>query len=318
MAKYYGLMTGLPELHLESPKPPITLEELYEELRATLSKADRKLLEQIRLEAINGELARLISEGRLTPPDTSDSEVLEYDSFALTDEEEHLTTLPLQDLKYLAYMASIGRPERRHSLLPYHIVTLIRELYTPNDEEQETHLKLDEHDVLAVEHRLTGLYYMSNTRSDNAFIADWFRFNQTLRNVLVVFSCRRLGWSPAPYIVGSGEIEQRLRTSNARDFDLGDEFPQIHAVLAIAEETDITRRERMIDALRWHWLEEYNFAKVFDIDNVLGYYIQTSIIERWTRLDEEIGERKFRELVAGLKRESNASLQEFRNNTSKH
>ena len=59
-------------------------------------------------------------------------------------------------------------------------------------------------------------------------------------------------------------------------------------------------------------MDEWTFVRVFDIDNVLCYYLRLSILERWSRLDEATGERTFREIVLGLKGESARVLQEFK------
>ena len=48
MAKYYGLVSGLPVLTAEMAKPPYTAEEFYHELQPVLSTADRQLLEALR------------------------------------------------------------------------------------------------------------------------------------------------------------------------------------------------------------------------------------------------------------------------------
>ena len=52
--------------------------------------------------------------------------------------------------------------------------------------------------------------------------------------------------------------------------------------------------------------------RVFDIDNVLCYYLRLSILERWSELDEATGERTFREIVLSLKGESAKVLEDFK------
>ena len=45
---------------------------------------------------------------------------------------------------------------------------------------------------------------------------------------------------------------------------------------------------------------------------MLSYYLRLGIIERWDALDKEKGAEVFRQIVMGLKAESNASLSEFK------
>ena len=130
--------------------------------------------------------------------------------------------------------------------------------------------------------------------------------------MLALFTCRRLDWEPRQYLVGDDEITEKLLTSKAKDFDLSEEVPYISSLITIAEEADIAKRERMIDALRWRWLEDETDWTVFDIENVLSYYLRLGIIERWDALDKEKGAEVFRQIVMGLKAESNASLSEFK------
>ena len=167
-------------------------------------------------------------------------------------------------------------------------------------------------DRLTLENLLAQYYYDRAERSSSSFLRAWFRLNKNIRNILAVSTCRRLGWDPSSYIVGEGEVEEHLRHSRAKDFDLAGELPYLGDVLRIAEERDIARRERLLDLMKWQWMDEWTFVRVFDIDNVLCYYLRLSILERWSRLDEATGERTFREIVLGLKGESARVLQDFK------
>ena len=134
---------------------------------------------------------------------------------------------------------------------------------------------------------------------------------------MAAITCRKLGWNPINYIVGTGEIEDKLRTSRARDFDLGEELPYLSTLFSVGEETDITKRERLLDVIRWEWLEESVFNRVFTVERLLCYYLELAIIERWVKLDEKTGEETFRRIVKTLKHESAESLDEFRRNQKK-
>ena len=69
MAKYYALIAGLPNITVDSPKPPFTTASFYEELLPILTKQDLQLLEVLRQEALNKELLNWIVAGELTPPE---------------------------------------------------------------------------------------------------------------------------------------------------------------------------------------------------------------------------------------------------------
>lgn len=304
MGKYYALVAGLPQLSVDSQKLPYEQEEFYLELQDVLSTRDKELLDWLRLEGANRELLRLHEEGLLLTGGEDDTEGNEAD-----------TLLPLEALRRVARSAARGAKASKEKELPAYMQAFVYELYyeAADEDEDEERPK----SPLSLEDRLSQLYYAEAARSRNKYLADWFRLNQTIRNVMAVYTCRRLGWSVEEFVVGDSPIEEQLRTSRAKDFDLSDEVPYIGQIVQIAEEGDITRRERMIDLLKWRWLDDETFVKVFDIENVLSYYIRLGIIERWLNLDEKQGEERFRSIVMGLKAESNASLDEFRQSTKK-
>lgn len=314
MGKYYGLVTGLPSLSLDIQKISYTQQEYYQDLLEELSNKDRELFEWLRLEQANKELVELLERGYIAPSvDDEDEPKVDAETKQEDDEVEEQSLLPIAELKRCAYMASRGRAERRSDLLPSYMLRFINDVFEPQQDEQAP-----QSFALSYEDRLSAYYYAAAGKVRNSFLAEWFRFNQTLRNVLTIYTCQRLGWEPRDYVVGDGEIEQKLLTSRAKDFDLAEDEPMIGSMIQIAQEADIAKRERMIDALRWSWLEERTFAMFFDVELLLSYYIRLGIVERWAKLDKEVGQEVFRNIVMGLKAESNASLDAFRKSTNKN
>lgn len=315
MARYYALIASLPNLALEAQKPPYSLGEFYEELQELLTGRDKELLDWLRLERDNKELIRLLELGAFAPKGEGEA----WDQGDEDDDEdsptdEGLTTnLPLRELRRVARLAQRGQWTKKSEVLPAYMLHFVCEQYYRPAEDETPH----EPSPLSPEDRLSQLYYAAAGRCRNAFLGAWFAFNQTLRNVLSVYTCRRLDWPVERYIVGDGPVEQQLLTSRAADFGLSELVPQINSLIHIAQERDIARRERLIDALRWHWLEDETDRTVFDIENVLSYYLRLGILERWHTLDKEQGEKTFRQIVLGLKAESNASLAEFRRSVRK-
>lgn len=307
MAQYYALVAGLPNLSLEMNRVPYTQEEFYGELTEIFSNKDKDLLDWLRLEEKNKQFIHLYREGAFLPLNEDIEEELSQSSDI---------TLPLKELREVVRSAQEGEKLRRSEVIPSYILSFLNEVYYRPVEELDEE-ELSPTSPLSDEDRLAQLYYGSASRSKNAFVAAWFGFNQTLRNVLALYTCRSLGWSPERYLVGNREIEEQLLTSRAKDFDLSERCPQITQMITIAAERDIAKRERMIDVLRWQWLDEQTEWNVFEVESVLAYYIKLGIIERWLKLDEEQGKAVFREIVMGLKTESQQALQDFRIKTKK-
>ena len=161
------------------------------------------------------------------------------------------------------------------------------------------------------EDRLAALYYAYAMKNANKFVSDWFCLNLNINNMLTAITCRKHGFDKAGYIVGDNEVAQALRTSNARDFGLGDTVDYLPDLWRIAEETDLMVREKKVDLLKWEWLEEHTFFKPFDIESVFAYLLKLEMIERWVMLDKATGEKTFREIVGAMKKGSEHALEEF-------
>ena len=322
MAKYYALVAGLPIISVDSPKPPFSTESFYEELRPILTKQDLRLIEVLRQEELNKRLLQWILAGEITPKE-EETEVSYEVSYAGAGVEEALTDdeLRLQALQAVSTAAYRGKRNPFPKLLPQYIARFVYDLFVVKQREEEA-IQSEEvtprlfdaigSDRLALEDLIASYYYNSISEASSPFLTEWFALNKNIRNILAVFTCRRLGWDPQHYLVGKGEVEQQLLTSKATDFDLGDKLPYLSRVLQIANERDIARRERLIDLLKWLWMDEWTFVRVFDIDNVLCYYLRLGILERWANLNETKGEETFRQIVHSLKGESAQVLQDFK------
>ena len=147
------------------------------------------------------------------------------------------------------------------------------------------------------------LLYQEGMRSHNAFVREWFAFNLNLNNILAAVICRKHGFDLKKTIVGEGEVQDALRTSNAKDFGLSATLPEIDDILRLSEVEDLYEREKKTDALRWNWLEEKTLFNYFEAENVFAYWLQAQMLFRWDILNKETGEHIFRELLADMKRD---------------
>ena len=147
------------------------------------------------------------------------------------------------------------------------------------------------------------LMYQEGMRSKNAFVREWFQFNLNLNNILAAVICRKHGFDLKKAIVGEGEVQDALRTSNAKDFGLSATLPEIDDILRLSEVADLYEREKKTDALRWAWLEDKTLFRYFEAENVFAYWLEAQMLFRWDILNKEEGTRIFRELIADMKRD---------------
>ena len=88
----------------------------------------------------------------------------------------------------------------------------------------------------------------------------------------------------------------------AKDFGLGGVMDNLPEVMSLVEVENLMEREKRMDALRFAWLEEETLFVDFSIENVLAYYLQAEMLNRWSLLTVEQGEQVFRTLVADMKK----------------
>lgn len=302
MAKYYATVAGLPNLGVEDRKLPFSSDAFVEELNSELTSSDKKLLMLLRWEKENHFLIDFLS-----------------DADAAREAAEQPTLFSYDELELVINALNTGGKVSKNNLPPY-FVPFIKEFVIEKDADD----LLEEDDEekrlwpTRLEDKLSDFYYTHVLKSKNSFVSEWSRLNLDIKNVFAAFTSRSLGWDPKEYIVGDSEIERKLKTSSAAHFSLSEEeMSYIATLVSIQNETDITRRERMLDVLKWNWLEDKVFDRVFDVETLLAYYLRLCIIERWTELNEKTGEETFRSIVATLKKESNTSLNEFKKNQKK-
>ena len=149
----------------------------------------------------------------------------------------------------------------------------------------------------------TQLLYEYGLKCRNRFIRSWFAFNQDMCNVLVATICRKHGFDVRRAIVGQNQVAQILRKNlPAKDFGLGGVLDNLSEIMSLVEVENLMEREKKMDALRFVWLEENTLFVNFSIENVLAYYLQTEMLNRWSLLTVEHGEEVFRALVADMKK----------------
>ena len=222
----------------------------------------------------------------------------------------HCLLVGLQDLSQ----------DTKQRLTPEQLETEIRESLTkadlkafemllmkPDDEritellEQNEDLRAES--VLREEDLRAQLMYQEGMKAPHAFVRDWFAFNLNLNNILAAVICRKHGFDLRKNIVGEGEVQDALRTSNAKDFGLAATLPEIDDILRLSEVEDLYEREKKTDALRWAWLEDRTLFRYYETENVFAYWLESQMLHRWDILNKEEGTRIFRELIADMKRD---------------
>ena len=270
MSKYYCLIAGLPEIRFEEYKLQINLLEFKQILKDNLYQKDLELVTLFYRKFDNDNLLAFLknSDSTFDPRGSITTEAFTDLVFQLKDQEDYKDNrFPAYYLKFiLAYLND-------QPLIP----------------------------GLSWEDQLTSLYFDDSIKCGNQFIADWFGFNLTITNILTAINSRNYAIDLASAVIGTSEIAETIRSSNAKDFGIALMFPYLDDVMRIADEINLLERERKIDLLKWSWIEENTIYKYFSIENIFAYLLQTEILERWMNLNQEFGKKVFREFIDKLR-----------------
>lgn len=317
MSKYHYLIAGLPDIALDDSKQVYSVGDFKEEIYKLLSRSDKKLMNLFFLKYDNQNLLDWLKDPQ------------SIDAVALDDRG---TISPSEFIALIDEFKKRGAIKKK---LPPYIVDFLKAYAAgnPNPEEKEEgeqkatedgKIETEEKDgseqkmqPVTTDDKLTALYYAYVMKCRNNFFAEWFELNLTIKNILTAMTCRKHGLDRNLYIVGDNKIAVNLKTSSARDFNLGDDVEFLADLLRLAEEPDLVSREKKIDILKWEWLENNTVFKVFGIESVFSYLLKIEMIERWTSLDNESGEATFRELISAMKEDSNTALDEFKKKNNK-
>lgn len=270
MSKYYCLIAGLSEIRAEEYKLQYNLEEFKEVLRINLDKKDFDLVTLFYRKYDNDNLLAFLKN---------------YDFNA--DPRGNITSEAFGELLKLLKEQESSKDKRFPEYYREFILGYLTDKPIIPD--------------LSWEDQLTTLYFEDAIKCGNKFISSWFEFNLAITNIFTAINCRNYSIELAGAIVGSGELAEMIRNSSAKDFGISQLFPYLDEVMRISDESNLLEREKKTDFLKWTWIEENSVYQYFSVENIFVYLLQTEIIERWMKLNQEIGNKVFKEFIDKLR-----------------
>ncbi|HNW99745.1 MAG TPA: DUF2764 family protein [Candidatus Cloacimonadota bacterium] len=259
--EYYYYVAGLPSISIEDAKPARDLDAFRQDMKYHIHEDDYELVELLFLPDDRDNLLSLALN--LHKPWKNQGN---YPPFVLEDEIKDPQILP----EFMKRFLSAVKEE-----IPIY-------------------------PELSWENQLTTLFYEHVLSSPNAFIREWFEFERNINNLQTALYCRKNGIPHEKEIVGFDEVSNIIRLSNATDFGVSHMFPYLDKLFQIFENPDIMERERLVDQLKWNWIDDRNFFHYFDMDIILGYLAKVMIAERWQKLKPELGKDKFQSILDEL------------------
>lgn len=272
MANYYCMIAGLPDIDLKDSKPGLSIEEMREQCEEVLTSDDKKLLFYFFLHFDCVNLVKLLKN--------PEAEIDQWGNFSLEQLRDLITSateLNFNVHRYPAFMSIFARE---------YAFNKDKAGYFPEDE-------------MAFQF----LDYAIKT-CPNRMMRRWYKLNLDITNILTAMLARGQGWSVGDFIKGEGEVQEMIRENKTKDFNLSHELDYIPQLMKIVDEEDPVRKEKMIDAFKWIWLDERTFFEPFDMAAVFAYLCKLEMQERWAKLDVEQGKETFQKIIDDLRSEA--------------
>jgi hypothetical protein len=260
---YYYLVAGLPEIILDQKKLSFSIAEFTEEMKHHLHPDDYRLVEMLFLPVDNRNLLNLLLK--------NDKPFEEPGMFTLNDLEQEI---------------------REPEVTPGYMQMFISSF------KSDTPV----YEGLSWEDQLTWLYYDHVKSCQNRFLREWFEFDLNLKNLVAGINARKHKLNGNRFFIGDNYVVQAVRKSTLRDFGLANDFEYIERLISIQDNPNILERERLMDMLRWNFLDERNTFNYFTIEVLLAYVIKLQIVQRWLEMDFETGKEMFRLLLDQLEK----------------
>ena len=272
MANYYCMIAGLPDIDLKDAKPGLSIEEMREQCEEVLTPQDKKLLYYFFLQFDCVNLVKLLKN-----PEAS---IDQWGNLSLEQLRDLITSareINFNVHRYPAFMSIFARE---------YAFNKDKAGYFPEDE-------------MAFQF----LDYAIQT-CPNRMMRRWYKLNLDITNILTAMLARAQGWSVGDFIKGEGEVQEMIRENKTKDFNLSHELDYIPQLMKIVEETDPVRKEKMIDAFKWIWLDERTFFEPFSMEAVFAYLCKLAMQQRWAKLDVEQGKETFQKIIDDLRSEA--------------
>ncbi len=264
-------MAGLPDLEQDATQLAVDFLDLREECRSVLTKADQKTLFFffLRIDCLN--LVKLLRD--------PDAEIDLWGNYTAEQFADLITSAREMNFNVHRFPSFMSIFAREYNF------NKDKKRFFPEDELAFQFLN----------------YAIRNCK--NSMVRNWYRLNLDISNILTALLARKQGWNVSDYIQGVGEVQEMIRENKTQDFDLSHKYDYVRDLMRIVEEDDPLTKEKLIDKMKWDWLDEQIFFDPFSIDALFAYLCKLEIQYRWIRLNPEKGKRTFEKIIDNLRGE---------------
>ena len=254
MAKYFYLLASLPDLELEKANKNLDFEAIFDLVKRNLSEEDLRLFQYL---LYPNDIKNIISE--------------------IAAKREKPSLYPAYFFPSHIAPNSLKNTSKIQEVLPGFFASLF-----------EQHPEwLEDKQLPKLENIMLERFYESALNLDDKFISKYFEFDRNLRNILVACNARNYSLNLESQLIGDADINRQLQRSQASDFGLSQQFPFIDEIFLVLEKEEPVALEKLLDKLRWGFIDDYNALNFFERGNVYGYFMKLMMTKRWTDLEGE-------------------------------
>lgn len=256
--KYYYLISSLPELRF-GDKLPFTMEEFFNEYSSEIEK--------------DVDLVNII----ILKYDIKNLELI-FKNKAKDDNIKRPSIYTIEELQQ-----NIKTREN----LPDFIITFLNN-YETNSEYLENFNELEKG------------YLVYGYESDNTFLKAYFKFELDFRNAIASMRARTQDIDVLKYTVGDEDdivISKIKKNKSLPDFGISNEAIWIDKLIQAFDKDDPLNLENTLDRIRFEQIEILTSLMDFQVEKLLGYLLQLSIMERWAEFDKETGSNFTKNIV---------------------
>ncbi|HOH47350.1 MAG TPA: DUF2764 family protein [Candidatus Cloacimonadota bacterium] len=271
--QYYYFICGLPVITIDDAKLPFSLEDFRQDAKDHLSAKDLKLMELVHLPDELERLLKLVYKLDIPP-----------ESLSVYPEGWWEQYIELHRQK-------LGNPQLKLSKcfgkLPDFISLELSQLLS--SEELPDYYQADQ--------KLLNACFKWLKDVPNKFLKQWFDHEAQIRNILMAINGRAHSHEYARYLIGEGELVDKLSRSNSADFGLSKQSELFDELYRAYEQNNILYREKAYDVIRWKWVDNHTFFEYFSIDKILGYYCKLKLLARWASFETNAGKESFHDAL---------------------
>ncbi len=263
---YYYLISGLPDLRLDSEPRQIDFEEAYDAIERNLTEQDRVPYRYL-----------------LYPNDNR--------NILLTLFEEAQRRRLADFVQPSAFSIEEIRDYRHHQFLFPSYLSQFLEVYAD---------QIGEVPISQMMARLEQLFTEEVENLADDFVSSWLDFDRTLKAIVATYNYATYAFLSRPPEPADGTLLKHLGPGKTVGTTLSRAYPYLESLIEVMESRDPHKLEYEVDRIRWDFLD--SFPGFFGRHQVYAYALKLMMIQRAYNLRQKADEGHLAAIMDDIKK----------------